>query len=594
MELVASGLHALGDISWGSHFCHFYFDQMDLVDTLVPYFKAGLENHEQCLWVTSQPLLAHEARTLLKKAVPRLQEFEENGQIEIINYQDWYLRHGRTDADVTLQSWVDYQYRALEKGYKGLRLTGNTYWLEKDDWAAFTEYESKVNATFSRHRIVGLCSYCMDRSGSRDVFDVVRNHDFALLRQDGQWELLESVKARSENGNLQTLNRELKSSLKQAQKAAESASRVKTEFLANMSHEIRTPLGAILGFSDLLKESDLSDQDKKDFIEVIQRNGTALSRLVDDILDIAKVEADMLKIEKLSFSPIELLEEIVAIFIPSTRMKSVTIRTEFSPRFPATIQSDPTRLRQILINLIGNAVKFTDKGTISIQAEFVAKPQPKILFRIQDQGIGIHKEHQPSLFQAFKQADGSMTRRFGGTGLGLYLSRRLAQALDGDVVLEKSAPGEGSVFVATIGVDAAELTEGSPAGERAAEPQRELEGYRILIAEDLADNRLLIKHMLRSTGAQCTFAKDGREAVAMASDQEFDLILMDLQMPTMDGYSAVEILRKSGLRKPIIALSAHAMLEDRIKSGLAGFDGHVTKPILREELMKALKQFKMG
>jgi signal transduction histidine kinase/CheY-like chemotaxis protein len=594
MELVASGLHALGDISWGSHFCHFYFDQVDLVDTLVPYFKAGLENNEQCLWVTSEPLLAHEARTLLKQAVPRLHEFEAKGQIEIINHHDWYLRHGKNDADVTLQSWVDYQYRALEKGYKGLRLTGNTYWLEKDDWAAFTEYEAKVNATFSRHRIVGLCSYCLSRAGSKEVFDVVRNHDFALLRQDGQWELLESVKARSENGSLQTLNRELKSSLKQAQKAAESASRLKTEFLANMSHEIRTPLGAILGFTDLLKEDDLSVQDKKEFIEVIQRNGTALSRLLDDILDIAKVEADMLKIEKVSFSPVELLEEIVAVFIPSTRMKSVTIRTDCLPGLPRTVQSDPTRLRQVLINLIGNAVKFTEKGTISIQVEFVAKPQPKIVFRIQDQGIGIQRDHQQSLFQPFNQADGSMTRRFGGTGLGLYLSRRLAQALDGDVILEKSAPGEGSVFVATIGVDAVELTAVSSAGENPAEPQRELDGYRLLIAEDLADNRLLIKHMLRSTGAQFTFAKDGREAVAMASADEFDLVLMDLQMPTMDGYSAVEILRKGGYRKPVIALSAHAMLEDRIKSGLAGFNGHITKPILREELMKTLKQFKMG
>lgn len=190
-----------------------------------------------------------------------------------------------------------------------------------------------------------------------------------------------------------------------------------------------------------------------------------------------------------------------------------------------------------MINLIGNAVKFTEKGTISIQAEFAAKPQPRIIFRIQDQDIGIHRDHQQWLFQPFNQADGSMTRRFGGTGLGLYLSRRLAQAAGGDVILEKSAPGEGSLFVAIVGVDAAELPEESSAGERFANPQRELEGYSLLIAEDLADNRLLIKHMLRSTGAPFTFAKDGHEAVTMASVDEFDLVRMDLQMPTMDGYS---------------------------------------------------------
>jgi signal transduction histidine kinase/CheY-like chemotaxis protein len=567
---------------------------MDLVDTLVPYFKAGLENHEQCLWVTSEPLLAHEARTLLKKAVPRLHEFEAQGQIEIINYQEWYLRQGKNDADITLQKWVDYQHSALEKGYRGLRLTGNTYWLEKDDWQGFIEYEAKVNAMFSQHRIIGLCSYCMSRAGSKDVFDVVRNHDFALLRQDGQWELLESVKARSENGDLHTLNRELKSSLKQAQKAAESASRLKTEFLANMSHEIRTPLGAILGFTDLLKEDDLSIEDKKEFVEVIQRNGTALSRLVDDILDIAKVEADMLKIEKLAFSPTELLDEIASIFIPSTRLKSIAIKTQIARNVPKKIQSDPTRIRQILINLIGNAVKFTETGTISIQVEFSANPQAKILFRIQDQGIGIHKDHQQALFQPFNQADGSMTRRFGGTGLGLYLSRRLAQALDGDVVLERSAPGEGSIFVVTIGVDAPDLPTDQLKIEEGTAAIRELEGYRILIAEDIADNRLLIKHMLRNTGARFEFAKDGAEAVALATREEFDLVLMDLQMPKLDGYSAVETLRRDGFQKPIVALSAHAMLEDRIKSGLAGFDGHITKPIHREELMKTLQQFKMG
>ncbi|HYX32555.1 MAG TPA: MEDS domain-containing protein [Oligoflexus sp.] len=486
MELVESGIRALGDIAWGSHFCNFYQDQMDLIETLVPFFKAGLDNHERCLWVTSEPLLAQDARIMLRKAVPNLPELEERGQIEIINHSDWYLRAGKNDVQQTLQQWVHRHYQALEQGYNGLRLTGNTYWLEKDDWSAFTEYEAKVNETFFQHRIIGLCSYCMGRAGSREVFDVIRNHDFALLRQGGEWELVESVSSRTVNGNMQKLNRELRSSLKEATLAAESASRLKTEFLANMSHEIRTPLAAILGFTDLLAEDDLPEHDKKEFIAVIQRNGTALTRLVDDILDISKVEADRLQIEKLAFSPMELVDEMIAIFTPATRAKSITIQAAYPSNLPATITSDPTRLRQILVNLIGNAVKFTSSGEISVQVEVLRGPPPGILFRVSDSGIGIDKVHQQDLFQPFNQADGSMTRKFGGTGLGLYLSRRLAQALAGDVVLEHTELGKGSSFVATIGIEAQELRGESvasftpiPSCESKAQHREELHQFKM-------------------------------------------------------------------------------------------------------------------
>lgn len=583
MEFAHSGVEALGDIRWGTHFCHFYHDQTDLIDTLVPFFKAGLENHERCLWITSEPFLAHDARSKMREAVPFFDRFEERGQIEIYNYSDWYLRTGQANADATLQSWIEREDQALARGYKGLRLTGNTYWLERKDWKAFTEYEAKVNQTFSKHRIIGLCSYCMSRSLSSDVFDVVRNHDFALLRQDGNWELLETASTKKAKDHLEKLNLDLRENLKLAKQAAESASELKTAFLANVSHEIRTPLNSILGFSQLINDEKISAELRVEFTGRIQRNGEALTRLIDDILDLSRIEADKLNLEMAEFSLRDLLNDIVGLHTPDAG--SVSIHTECAANVPDAIVSDPARVRQILINLVRNAVKFTPAGEIRIKTTYDSSAR-MLQVTVVDSGIGISPAQQQELFQPFFQGDSSLTRKYGGTGLGLYLSRRLAQALGGDIHLQSSAPGQGSTFVAFISCQTLDhqprtLRLNKSVGNR-------LRGLRLLLVDDTIDNQVLIQQYLKSSGADLVCASDGQEGVRRALESNFDLVLMDIQMPQMNGYAALKSLREQHYGKPIIALTAHAMLEERNRALAAGFDAHIAKPIERKEFLEKL------
>ncbi|HEX4924682.1 MAG TPA: MEDS domain-containing protein, partial [Bdellovibrionales bacterium] len=231
-ELSPSGLPCIGDVRWGSHFCQFYSTKHDLVETLVPYFKAGLENNESCLWITSEPFRAEDARLALKQEFPRLATAEANGQIQIIDYQEWYTRTGKTDADSVLGLWVAHQERALERGFKGLRLTGNTYWLERDDWSGFEDYERRVNETFKHHRIIGLCSYCLERVHAAGVVDVVRNHEFALVRRHNDWEVIESAQLRQAKQELKTLNEKLESQIGERTKAL-IASQRKMEVVTN-------------------------------------------------------------------------------------------------------------------------------------------------------------------------------------------------------------------------------------------------------------------------------------------------------------------------------------------------------------------------
>lgn len=383
--------------------------------------------------------------------------------------------------------------------------------------------------------------------------------------------------------------------LKQSRDAAQAASVAKTSFLTNMSHEIRTPLGAILGFAELLKEKALPDTERDRFVEIITRNGKALTSIIDDILDLAKVEAGKLETEKIAFRLQDLASDIVDLFRERCKEKGILLKLAEPENLPALVLSDPIRLRQILINLIGNAVKFTDAGRVTVAMRSIhVGSQLQIEIKVADTGIGISEEARERLFQAFSQADNSTTRKFGGTGLGLALSQRLAKALGGEITVSNNPDSTGSVFALKFfNGNAADVKAVLPAESVPASPSPSaalpLVGTQVLLADDSVDNQLLIKRILKKNGASVEVANNGTEALALGLTGSFDIILMDVQMPEMDGYQATRELRKAGYMKPIVALTAHAMSEERARTKAAGCDVHLTKPIDPSELIATIR-----
>ena len=364
--------------------------------------------------------------------------------------------------------------------------------------------------------------------------------------------------------------------VKVAQEEAEAAARAKSQFLANVSHELRTPLGAILGFQRMLREPGLTESERENYEAIIERNGQTLVRLIDDILDLSKVEAGALGIE---VRPIKLrgaVHDVTHAFEPQLKTTGNTLDVVFDERAPHALVSDPLRLRQILTNLVSNALKFTKGGHVRVE---IAPAGETLRFDVVDDGAGIDSAVQDSLFKPFRQGDETITRKYGGTGLGLALSRELARALGGDVTLVESAPGRGSRFrlelplVEGITVASAEPRPLKPARSKA------LEGYRILVVDDSPDNQLLMKRALNRVGAEIDLASNGLEGIDRAMTGDYDLVLMDMQMPVMDGQTATRELRAKGYRRPIFALTAHAMKEQRDAILRAGCDEHVAKPV---------------
>ena len=395
-----------------------------------------------------------------------------------------------------------------------------------------------------------------------------------------------------------------------ARNAAEAANLAKSEFLANMSHEIRTPLTAILGYIDLLdggcpRRCEFGRDVIANHIQTISRNAQHLLQIINDILDVSKIEAGKLDVELMECSPLQIAADVGTLLRGRAVDKGLTLTVDFDCTVPPTIHTDPTRLRQILINLVGNAIKFTAAGSVRLLVRLIEEPPaPMLVFEVSDTGIGITPEQMTRLFQPFSQADTSTSRKFGGTGLGLVISRRLAEMLGGDLTAE-SRPGAGSTFRVTIapGPIATIARTASPAC--APPPPRDTPDVpandhrftgRILLAEDSADSQRLIAFLLRRAGADVDTADDGRVAVdkalqALQAGRPYHVILMDMQMPRVDGYEATRTLRLRGYQGTIIALTAHAMDADRAKCVAAGCDDFAAKPIERAHLLGLVERY---
>lgn len=430
--------------------------------------------------------------------------------------------------------------------------------------------------------------------------------EYRVKRDDGTWaDVMDRAKVIWKDGRVEkfvgvttdvTLLAETKRELIEARKTAEIASATKSRFLANMSHELRTPLNAIYASIELLRNNNISKGESRKLLGVVQRNTRHVLHLVDDILDLAKVEAGMLRIESKKIHLQRFLTEMTEVFQLHARAKELLFTIESGADVPVAIQTDPARLRQILNNLIGNAVKFTETGFVRLK---VSVRDEQLEFRVADSGPGIDGNEARKLFNPFVQLDESLSRKHGGAGLGLNLSRKLASTLGGNLLLESSTPGHGSTFLLALPCVAAspdDVDESARADDAMARPSGNgLTGKRVLLVDDADDNRALFQKLLELRGAQVILARDGARCLAVAQDcrdrgLDLHVVLMDIEMPVMDGTTALRKLREIGFTVPVIAMTAHAMNEHREEYLSLGFDGYVSKPVDQQLLVRLIRR----
>ena len=546
----------------------------------------GIQSLSPSLLAPDGSFIAHENKELVLSGKKFPQLYEQ-------------LRNAPQDANV--------RYVLNGKEYIGFaRPEATTDWLVCSSGieSEVFSYASDLTRTVVMVSIIALCliSFLIIR-----VINGILSSFFSLISyakqvSEGNLSLkLEKSQRNDELGVLHTSLQSLVAAMQKMVAQSQEASKLKSQFLANMSHEIRTPLNAVIGMAHLYFAAADDQQEKKhEYVSKIQVAGKSLLGLINNILDISKIEADMFELDNIPFNLKDSFEQIRVIHNDTAEMKKLRLTVEYAPDLPVFFIGDPVRIGQVLNNLTGNALKFSQKGGVTLRCEKSPETSPdtcsdgkmRLLISVQDTGIGIPEEQQDLLFKPFSQGDASITRRFGGTGLGLVISRSIVNMMGGDFSL-RSESGKGTTFYFTINLELQKGLAVEDDEESLSFEKLHLEGKRILVAEDNAINQLLMEELLSATGAEVTIVEDGLQAIEAVRVQTFDLVLMDIQMPVMGGIEASREIRKfaSYADLPIVAVSANAMKEDKELGAAAGLNDYITKPIDPDQLIMSLQRW---
>ncbi|HET6425716.1 MAG TPA: ATP-binding protein [Planctomycetaceae bacterium] len=547
---------------------------------------------------------------MLSETVPvGVFQTDDQGTVIYTN-TSWRRITGTTFRDSAIAEWTQYLHpedrRSIREAWLAALRAGDTF-----------DRECRLGNEPGHQRWIKIHS-CPNYADSGTTFvGVIEETTQRRLDAEATRRHAEYLQAAQQNEAKNALRlAEVVAQLDDARREAIEATRAKSEFLANMSHEIRTPMTAVLGYTDMLMEQTASQPALQDQLQTIKRNGEYLLEIINDILDLSKVEAGKLEIEQVRCSPRQIIGDVISLMQVRAKAKGLKLSKVIDGPFPQTMDTDPTRLRQIMLNLISNSLKFTSSGSVTVRMGYEGSTESangvgRIRLSVEDTGLGMTTEQVAKLFRPFTQADQTTTRQFGGTGLGLTICKRFAEMMGGDILVE-STSGNGSTFTVTLPAHAAanivSIVESAdmpapaflPTGAATASSSTSVTESiqvpcRVLVAEDGADNQRLIQFILKKAGATVQVVENGQLAVdaveaAITENRPFDLVLMDMSMPVMDGYSATRELRQRGHHLPIIALTAHAMSSDRDKCLAAGCNDYTTKPLNRTVLLEVIRR----